>query len=264
VTKEEIMKAVEEVVTQTLAAEKESKEEVVASAPEAIEKAEDKKESKKHEKKESKEEEKEEDKKKALKKAEDCDDEDDKDDKKESKKDDKKESKDKKKKPAFFKKSESEEAEEIFELDEDEVELIKAWRAQSEVESTEEGVTKSEEPKEEIKQEDTLGKAQKEENDQLKKSLSEQADLIKGLTEKFEKLASQPAYEKRSISSLEPIEKSESATQDVSKQQVLEKMLELQIAGKGVRSTHIAEFESTNNISDLQIRNLVMNSVKTN
>jgi hypothetical protein len=154
-----------------------------------------------------------------------------------------------------IKKSENEE--EVLEIDYEELELIKAWRAQKD-----EDTTKTENVSKAVEATEDLAKSFKEENENLKKSISDQAELIKSLTEKIEKLASQPAYDKRSISTLEPIEKSESATQDISKAQVLEKMLELQMSGKGVRSNHISEFEATGNISDPSVKNMVMNSFK--
>jgi hypothetical protein len=143
-------------------------------------------------------------------------------------------------------------------LDEEEQELIKAWRASKE----EEIITKSQTASEEATEE--LTKAVREENTSLKKSLTEQSELIKSLTEKVEKIASQPAYDKRSLSTLEPLEKSETSNvTDVSKGQVADKMLELQLAGEGVTSKDIGEFEATGNISNPTIKRLVMDSFKT-
>jgi len=140
-------------------------------------------------------------------------------------------------------------------LDEDELELIKAWRADKE--APEENVET------EIKEEITKAKKAEEtkEYEDLKKAYSEQSDLIKSLSEKIDKMASQPAYDKRSIENLETIEKSQ-PEEKISKSQVLDKMLELQQTNKGVRAVHISEFEATNNISDPAIKKMVMDSLK--
>jgi len=180
----------------------------------------------------------------------------DKDDKKKDKKSDKKDDKDDKndKKKAMFKSENGDE--EIMQLDEDEVELLKAWRKSNE--EAEEEVEKASFPSGE-----ELTKSIASALEPLQKGMKERDDLIKGLQDKIEKMASQPAYSKRSLDSLEPIEKGgHQATETISKSQTLNKMLELQQAGKGVSSVHIAEFEATNNISDQNIKNLVKQSFK--
>jgi hypothetical protein len=174
------------------------------------------------------------------------------DDKDEDDKDDKK---DAKKKPAFMKKS----IEELSShLDEEELELVKAWREQPAVEET---VAKSQA----VESDDlakSLSKAVESALEPLKKSLAEKDTLIKTMNEKIEKIASQPAYDRRSISTLETLEKAGANTQEISKSQIKEKLLSLQLAGKGVTSHHVAEFEGTNNISDARIRDLVFNELK--
>ena len=151
-----------------------------------------------------------------------------------------------------------EKAEGLGDLSAEEVELVKAWRAQKE--ENEEEISKSQ--KEDSEKVETLQKALKEENDTLKKALTEQGDMIKSLNDKIEKLASQPAYDKRSLDRLEPVEKSANANVDLTKSQIVERMLEMQMAGKGVTSRHIAEFEATGNVSDKAVKQMVMNSFK--
>src|SRR5690606_16711130 len=124
-------------------------------------------------------------------------------------------------------------------LDEDELELVKTWREECEKEA----IAKSQEASApapvaqptmaEITE--VLKKAVAESTADLKKAMDEKDTLIKSLNDKIEKMASQPAYDRRSISTLETLEKSGgSAAQDITKSQVLDKMLELQAAGKGV------------------------------
>ncbi len=179
----------------------------------------------------------------------------------EDEEDEKKEKKDKMK----MKKSLEELAEH---LDETELELIKTWR---EEEAKEEVITKSEETKEDEKKEDkqedlakSIAKAIEDSIAPLRKALEDKDGQIKGLSEKVEKMASQPAYDRRSIASLETIEKSQAGAEEISKSQVTNKMLELQVAGKGVTSHHIAEFEATNNISDPIVKSLVFKELKLN
>lgn len=187
-------------------------------------------------------------------KAEDCD-EDDKDDKDEMKK-----------KHMKMKKS----LEELSaHLDEEELELIKAWREESDKEETvAKSATVQEEPKQEPKQEDlakSLAKVVEEQIAPLKKALDEKDTLIKNMSDKIEKMASQPAYDRRSISNLETLEKSGAeASQTISKSTVTEKLLQLQLAGKGVNSHHIAEFEATGNISDPAVKAMVFKELKLN
>lgn len=136
-------------------------------------------------------------------------------------------------------------------LESDELELIKAWREESE-----EGLEKSEA----AEKEDMIKSLTKVMDDQLggfKKALDEKDTLIKALTEKVEKMATQPAYDRRSISTLETLEKSETQNTDISKTKVLDTMLEMQRQEQGVNSHHIAEFEATNNISDTLVKSLV-------
>lgn len=192
---------------------------------------------------ESEDDEDEKKKKEKMKKAEDEKDEDEKDEKKDMKK--------------KMKKS----IEELSaHLDEEELELVKAWREET---SKEEVITKAEpvtEKKEEPKEDfaKSLTKVLEEQLAPLKKAIEDKDAALKGLTEKVEKMASQPAYDRRSISNLETLEKSgASETREISKAQVLEKMLELQLAGKGVTSHHIGEFEATKNISDPRVKELV-------
>lgn len=137
-------------------------------------------------------------------------------------------------------------------LDAEEVELIKAWRE----ETSEESMQKSEA----VEQEDlvkTIAKAVEDQIGNFKKVLDEKDLLIKSLSEKVEKISSQPAYDRRSIATLETLEKSGTESKDISKTQVLDKLLDLQRQEKGVTSHHIAEFEATNNISDSVIKSLV-------
>lgn len=201
-------------------------------------------------------------KKEEAKKAED-DKEDDEDEKKkkekmkkaEDDKEDKDEDKDDKK---DMKKKMKKSIEELSaHLDDEELELVKAWREET---SKEEPIVKAapvvEEKKEDLAK--SLAKVLEEQIAPLKKAIEDKDAALKGLTEKVEKMASQPAYDRRSISNLETLEKSGATqAQEVSKSQVLEKMLELQLAGKGVTSHHIGEFEATKNISDPRVRELV-------
>lgn len=151
-------------------------------------------------------------------------------------------------------KAEKVEKSEELSLDDEEVELVKAWRAQKQEESIEKAVPAQADS-------DVLVKAFQKENDDLKKALTEQSDLIKSLSEKVEKMASAPAYDKRAISGLEPIEKSGDQESELNKSQVLDKMLQLQQDEKsGVHARHIAEFEATGNLSNPQIKQLVINS----
>lgn len=148
-------------------------------------------------------------------------------------------------------------------LSEDEVELIAAWREDS-TESAED-VAKSQSGLQDDKVDVAalVKSAITEATDEFKKSLSEKDEIIKSMNDKIEKMASRPAYDKRSVDSLEPIEKSgESNTEPLSKSQVLDTMLDLQKSGKGVGSLHISEFEATGNISDPRIKQQVMDACK--
>lgn len=154
-------------------------------------------------------------------------------------------------------------------LDEDELELIKAWREESE--KTEEPVAKSAEAPAPVEQkpamtEEVLKKAIADSTADLRKAIDEKDTLIKSLSEKVEKLASQPAYDRRSVSNLEVIEKSNDApaSNEIKKSQVLDTMLALQAGGKGITSHHIAEFEATGNISDTRVKRIVFQELKLN
>lgn len=197
-------------------------------------------------------------KKEEAKKAEAEDDEEKKDKKEDKKEDEAKKSEDKEdeekeeaKKAKKMKKSLAELAEH---LEADEIELIKAWR-----EEPQEEITKSQPEEQTQEPKEDLKKALAEAIEPLRKALEEKDALVKSLTEKVEKMASQPAYDRRSIDKLETIEKSGATPQssDISKAQVLDAMLDLQKAGKGVTSHHVAEFEATKNISNPQVRELV-------
>jgi hypothetical protein len=135
-------------------------------------------------------------------------------------------------------------------LDEEEVELLKAWREEQ-----------AETEEQEMKSEDiakAVSDATNVQVEELKKSMQAQNDLIKSLSEQINKLSSQPAHDKRSIETLEPLAKSIESEPSLNKSQVLEVMLDLQMQGKGVTSHHVAEFEATGNISNSSIKQLVM------
>lgn len=182
-----------------------------------------------------------------------------------------KESKEKEEKEACKSKMKKSLAELAEHLDADELELVKTWREECEKES----VAKSQEASAPAAQApaaptmeqitEVLKKAVAEGTADLKKAIDEKDTLIKGLNDKIEKMASQPAYDRRSISNLETLEKSgANASGELTKSQVLDKMLELQAAGKGVTSHHIAEFEATRNISDPTVRGIVFRELKVN
>ena len=138
----------------------------------------------------------------------------------------------------------------IGQLSEDEVELIKAWRASSETDEQPQEIVKSQEATE-TPQDTELKKAletQTKENEALRKSLEDQSNLIKSLTEKVEKMASQPAYEPKAVTKLEPIEKSEPQSPQASKRQVIDALLTLQQAGEAT-SHDISKYEVTNQLS---------------
>ncbi len=138
----------------------------------------------------------------------------------------------------------------LGDLSEEEVELVKAWRSQN----SEEEITKS--------QSSALEKALKDENETLKKAIENQNEMFKSLSEKIEKISAQPAYDKRGLDRLETVQKSENANSDLTKSQIVDRMLELQQEGKGINSRHIAEFEATGNVSNKAIKKLVMDSFK--
>ena len=76
-------------------------------------------------------------------------------------------------------------------------------------------------------------------------------------------MASRPAYDKRSVDSLEPIEKSgDNDSEPISKQKVLDTMLDLQKSDQGVNAYHVAEFEATGNLSNPKVRQFVMDAAK--
>ncbi len=173
------------------------------------------------------------------------------DDKKGKKEKEDKDADDKDDKKKDMKKSEAETpvaqpADEIGSLSDEEKELVKAWRA-SKDEPAEE-ITKAQPAPAQDEELKKALDAQKTENETLKKSLSEQSDLIKALTEKVEKIASQPAYDQKSVTKLEPVEKSQPETEKASKRQVLNALLELQQAGEAT-SHDVSKYESTNQLS---------------
>lgn len=185
---------------------------------------------------------------------------------KEDKEKEDKEKKDKDdKKPAFMKKS----VEELASLlDEEELELIKAWREQpAETENLGKSQTAAAQEAPAADRGEDLKKALGELLAPLQKAINEKDDLIKAMGEKIEKMASQPAYDRRSISTLETLEKSGNtgdSSAPISKKQVTDKMLDMQVAGKGVTSHHISEFEATGNISDPIVKSLVFKELKLN
>lgn len=148
--------------------------------------------------------------------------------------------------------------EEVGELTSEEIELVKAWRAESQEEEKEE-VQKSMGAESLTK---AISEAVSSALEPMKKALEAKDEQIETLKKSVEKLSSQPAYDKRSLSTLETIEKGGEETPTISKSQILEKMLDLQMQGKGVKSQHVAEFEATNNISNPEIKQLVMGSFK--
>lgn len=182
-------------------------------------------------------------------------------DEKKKKKDDDKDEDDK---PAFMKKSIEELA---AHLDEEELELVKAWREDKQAEeAAAPPIAKSQEAQPTL-QEDiakSFKKTLDEALEPLRKTLTEKDEIIKALNDKVEKIASQPAYDRRSVSNLETLEKSGSKEQVLSKSQVSEKMLQLQMAGEGVTSHHIAEFEATGNISDTLVKAKVFKALNIN
>lgn len=141
-------------------------------------------------------------------------------------------------------------------LDSEELELIKAWREESEQaeKETSTDVAKS------------VVQAVSAQIEDLKKAfdarLSEKDSLIKAMSEEIKKLSSQPAHSGQAVSTLETLEKGGSSETTLSKSQVLDTMLDLQKAGKGITSQHIAEFEVTKNLSNPVVRALVMEETK--
>lgn len=148
----------------------------------------------------------------------------------------------------------------LGDLADDEVELVKAWREEKSREAEE--ITKARPALDAEVLTKAVSDAINKAVDPLKKALEAKDGKIEELEKSIKKLASQPAYDKRSLSSLEPIEKGGSEEQTITKSKVTDKMLELQMQGKGVRSNHIAEFEATGNISDPGIKKLVMEQFK--
>lgn len=150
-------------------------------------------------------------------------------------------------------------------LTEDELEVIKAWREEigAEVSASEEVIVKSQGGLTDLSSlTATIKEAVESATSDFRKSLSDKDELIKSMNERIEKMASAPAYDKRSVDSLEVIEKSQGDAPALTKSQVLNTMLDLQKAGKGVSSIHVAEFEATGNISNQTIANLVKNACK--
>ena len=142
-------------------------------------------------------------------------------------------------------------------VDAEELELIKAWREENAEEEEVQGsadIAKS------------VAQAVGAQIEELKKSfdekLSAKDDMIKSLSAEVKKLSTQPAHGKQSVDSLETIGKSGASNTEISKAQVLDTMLELQKSGKGINSRHIAEFEATRNLSNPQVKALVMEETK--
>lgn len=142
-------------------------------------------------------------------------------------------------------------------VDAEELELIKAWREEND---------ESEEQETSVDIAKSVAQAVGAQLEDIKKSfeqkLSEKDDMIKSLSVEVKKLSTQPAHGRQSVDSLETIEKSGSSEVTISKSQVLDTMLELQKAGKGINSRHIAEFEATKNLSNPQVKALVMEETK--
>lgn len=147
-------------------------------------------------------------------------------------------------------------------LSDDELELIKAWREENDEMDSED----SEEVETAVIDVEEIVKSVKAsvvgEFESLKKALSDKDDMIKSLTEKVETISKQPAYERRSLETLEVIEKG-GEEQPISKAQVLDKMLDMQRNNEGIRSTHVAEFEATGNISDPAVKAAVFGKFKS-
>jgi hypothetical protein len=175
---------------------------------------------------------------------------------KESEEDDEEE--DKSKMAKKYKKSMKKSIDELSEhLDSEELELIKAWREEN---SEEETVESSVDIAKSVSQ--AIGAQLEDIKKSFDQKLSQKDDMIKSLTDKVNKLSTQPAHGRQSIDSLETIEKGGASNTELSKSQVLETMFELQKAGQGINSQHITEFEVTKNISNPQIKNLVMEATK--
>lgn len=143
-------------------------------------------------------------------------------------------------------------------LDSDELELIKAWREENAEEEDE--VQGSADIAKAVSQ--AVGAQIEDLKKSFEQKMSEKDDMIKSLSAEVKKLSTQPAHGKQSVDSLETIEKSGASNTEISKAQVLDTMLELQKAGKGINSRHIAEFEATRNLSNPQVKALVMEETK--
>ncbi len=141
-------------------------------------------------------------------------------------------------------------------VDAEELELIKAWRE----ENAEEEVQESADIAKSVAQ--AVGAQIEELKKSFDEKLSAKDDMIKSLSAEVKKLSTQPAHGKQSVDSLETIEKSGASNTEISKAQVLDTMLELQKSGKGINSRHIAEFEATRNLSNPQVKALVMEETK--
>lgn len=142
-------------------------------------------------------------------------------------------------------------------VDAEELELIKAWREEN---AEEEEVQDSAEIAKAVSQ--AVGAQIEELKKSFDEKLSAKDDMIKSLSAEIKKLSTQPAHGKQSVDSLETIEKSGASNTEISKAQVLDTMLELQKSGKGINSRHIAEFEATRNLSNPQVKALVMEETK--
>jgi len=279
-TEEEILKSIDAIIDETLGTEEqpaeEAKEEVAKSeeskdtdkdanggkdkiksgSPMSAEQAEKAKAKKSEDEKEDEEDEKEE---KSCKKSEEQESDLQKADKEAMKEIADKEAKEevKEHEKDMHKKKMKKSLEELSDvLDSEELELIKAWREESEQAEKEVStdVAKS------------VVQAISTQIEDLKKAfdarLNEKDSLIKSMSDEIKKLSSQPAHSGQAVSTLETLEKGGSSETILSKSQVLDTMLDLQKAGKGITSQHIAEFEVTKNLSNPVVRALVMEEVK--
>lgn len=150
-------------------------------------------------------------------------------------------------------------------ITETELSLIQAFRAGELEEVKEEEVTKSMKPtetQEDIKK--SINEAINAQLQPLQKSIQEKDALIKSMQEKIEKIEKTPAYDKKSIDGLDVIEKGnkeEKKEENFSKAQILDVMFDLQ-KSKVVRPNHIAEFESTGDVSNKAVKQEIYNALK--
>lgn len=152
-------------------------------------------------------------------------------------------------------------------LSKEEVELIQAWRAElANPESViVEEVTKS------VKQDNneemikSLKESFSNEISNLTKSLQAKEDMLKSMSEQLKVLSNQPAYDTKSITSLDIIKKSEDNDSEkvIGKKDITNIMLKMQLEGKLPNAgQYISEFEATGNISNERIQKLVFDTIK--